>query len=130
MRICGSFRGGGLFCPHRRAGQRRDKAVASSRNVRDVRLAIMAVAQSTSQLGDVKAQVALVDGQTGPGFRQKLRFADNFARAADQQAENVKRTTAERSLCAIAFQEASARDDAKRPEENFFRELLDVDRRL
>jgi hypothetical protein len=62
MSICRFFPRGRLFWSHRRADHRRDKAVASPGNIRDIRLTLRAITEGTPQLGDVEAQIALVNG--------------------------------------------------------------------
>jgi hypothetical protein len=61
----------------------------------------------------VEAEAALLDLLVGPDSGHEFAFADDFASATDQKAENIKRTTAKRRGCAVAFQESSTGNNAE-----------------
>src|SRR5579864_6949120 len=75
----------------------RDEAITSSGNVHDVALTALAITQGAPQLGDVEAQAALLDRDVGPRSGHELALADDFAGAADQNAEQVECTAAQRN---------------------------------
>jgi hypothetical protein len=89
--------------------------VAPPRDVRYIAVAILTVAQGTSQLGDVEAEAGLIDREAGPSFGQQLTLADDFAMSAHQKAKKVECTTTK---------PGGMRKNAERPGGKYFRDGL------
>jgi hypothetical protein len=76
-------------------GYRRDEAVAAARNVRDVAIARLAIAQGAAHRGNVNPEIAVLDERIGPDATHQLLVAQELTGAFNERYENLASTTAQ-----------------------------------
>lgn len=76
---------------------RRNEAVASSRDGNDVAGARTPVAERPPQGGDLDPEIAPIDHGVGPGASQQLFLADDLAGTVDQSDQEIERAAADPS---------------------------------
>src|ERR1019366_1041622 len=78
-----------------RAINRRDETIASSRRVRDVSHAVMAIAQHLAQARDSHSEAAVAHHQVRPGSNHQLALSNDLARGFCKCDEDIERSTAD-----------------------------------
>jgi hypothetical protein len=89
---------------------RRDEAVATSCESRDVARAILAIAQRLAEARHMKPQAAFFDGDIGPSPRHQVLLADDFIRLGNESDQNVERARTQLHGDALFREEPLARD--------------------
>ena len=82
-----------------------DKAVAAPRNVGDVALAALAIAERAPQSGNVDLEIALFHEDVGPDAVEQLLLAQNLAGPFEQSDEDITCPTAEMNRLVAVQQE-------------------------
>ena len=96
--------------------ERADEAVPASGHRRDVAGGLAIVAESASQRGDLRPEVALVDGDAGPGTSDELVPRHHLARSLGECHQNLERPTPERDGLVALQQQLPSGREPERPE--------------
>ena len=71
----------------------RDEAVASSRHVRDVSHAVLAIAEGLAQAADRHPEAAVAHHHVGPRSKHQLAPSNDLTRGLYQCDEDIERST-------------------------------------
>jgi hypothetical protein len=74
---------------------RRDKAIPSTGDSRDVASAPAPIPQRLPQAGDMDPKISLVHGHIRPNARDQLPLSDDFSGALNQGDQRIERTATE-----------------------------------
>ena len=112
----------GVGDPGRRGGwrqlarHRRDKSVASAREVGDVALAGTAIPERFAQRRNMDSQGGLFDDRVGPSPGDQFLFRDRLAGALEERSQNIERAAAEAHRFPVLGQHALRGDQPERSE--------------
>ena len=85
-----------------------DKAIASTRDIRDEAPAGVAIAERPPERGDVNSDARFFDEGVGPHTRKQLLLADHLARPLEESEQDVARAAA-KTHRRVAFEEQTLR---------------------
>ena len=92
----------------------RDETIASSRHVRDVSHAILAIAQRFAKARDRHPETAVAHHHVRPGSNHQLALSNDFTGGFDKCDEDIERSTADVDSLPAFQQYALRRDQAVR----------------